>query len=213
MVIGRSRVIYTKGTLKEWQRNMRVRLSKGREAEIIAVMEASLPALQAFARGLCGNKMVAEDLLQSTCERALLRLEQVTDISGVKSWLNRIVYTQWQDVLRKRTRRNAKLMHLGYYNSAVGSASLENAEEKQIARLDIESAIGRLSPEHRAAVVLVSMLGYNYQEASEILEVPVGTLASRVARARLLLAEYLKPAKEIPVKTISLSGRSLDDSR
>jgi DNA-directed RNA polymerase specialized sigma24 family protein len=57
------------------------------------------------------------------------------------------------------------------------------------------------------------MLGYNYQEASDILEVPVGTLASRVARARLLLAGYLKPAKETSVKTIPLSGRSLDDSR
>ena len=189
------------------------RLSKDRESEIIAIMEASLPALRAFARGLCENKMMADDLLQSACERALLRLEQVTDISGVKSWLNRIVYTQWQDVLRKRTRRNTKLLHLGDYQTAVGSFSYVSAEEKQIAKLDIESALARLSPEHRAAVVLVSMLGYNYHEASEILEVPVGTLASRAARARLLLAEYLKPAKETSVKTISLSGRSIDDSR
>ena len=189
------------------------RMSKDREAEIIAIMEASLPALRAFARGLCGNKMMADDLLQSTCERALQRLEQVTDISGVKSWLNRIVYTQWQDVLRKRTRRYAKLLHFGDYRAAVGGRSPDNVENRQIARLDIESALQRLSAEHRAAVILVSMLGYNYQEASDILEVPVGTLASRVARARLLLAGYLNPAKETSVKTISLSGRSLDDSR
>ena len=80
-------------------------------------------------------------------------------------------------------------------------------------KLNIENALARLSPEHRAAVVLVSMVGYNYQEASDILEVPVGTLASRVARARLLLAKYLKSAKETSIKTISLSGRSFDDSR
>jgi RNA polymerase sigma-70 factor (ECF subfamily) len=188
-------------------------ISKDRESEIIAIMEASLPALRAFARGLCGNKMMADDLLQSACERALLRLEQVTDLSGVKSWLNRIVYTQWQDVLRKRTRRNTNLLHLGEYRAATGSFSHDNGEEKQIAKLDIENALAYLSPEHRVAVVLVSMLGYNYQEASVILEVPVGTLASRVARARLLLAGYLEPAKETSDKTIFLSGRLLDDSR
>jgi len=177
------------------------RLSKDRESEIIAVMEESLPALRAFAIGLCGNRMMADDLLQSSCERALQRLEQVTNISGVKSWLNRIIYTQWQDVLRKRTRRNAKLINLGDYHAATGSFSHENAEERRISKLDIESALARLSSDHRAAVVLVSMLGYNYQEASDILAVPVGTLASRVARARLLLAGYLKPAKEAAVKS------------
>jgi len=187
------------------------RHSKDRESEIIDIMEESLPALQAFARGLCGSQMVADDLLQSACERALQRLDQVTDVSGVKSWLNRIVYTQWQDLLRNRARRTSKLLHLGDYQTTTGTYSHGSAEEKQISKMDIESGLAALSPDHRAAIVLVSMLGYNYQEASDILEVPVGTLASRVARARILLAKYLKPAQVSSFKKLPLHGRLLDE--
>jgi len=142
--------------------------------------------------------MIADDIVQSACERALQRMDQITDIAGIRSWLNRIVHTQWQDILRKRQSRKTNLIQFGEYQAACSESHEGQAEH--ISKLDLRRALEQLSPEHRAAVVLVSMLGYGYQEASEILEVPVGTLASRVARARLLLIGFLKTKN---IKTIN----------
>lgn len=176
---------------------------RDRHNEIIKIMEESLPALRAFARGLVFNNMVADDLVQSACERALNRLDQVHDISGVRSWLNRIVYTQWQDVLRRRQRRKKSLSILGQnQEESLHSAASQN-EESVIAKLDIHKALQELSDEHQAAVVLVSMLGYEYEEVAKILGVPQGTVASRVARARSLMAKSLKKEKSRKLKVIS----------
>ena len=146
---------------------------------------------------MCGNQFVGDDLVQSACERALERLEQVKDVTGVKSWINRIIYTQWQDLLRKRKSRKAKFLSFGQYRSADQQTSDIRGEKRTIARLDIERGLDRLSGDHRAALVLVALAGYNYQEASEVLDIPVGTVASRVARAKALLAEYMSPRKDI----------------
>ena len=165
------------------------------EEQIVFEIEKKLPAFRSFATGLCGNQIVADDLVQSACERALQRLDQVRDVSGVKSWLNRIIYTQWQDLLRKRKSRKAKLLSFGHYRSFGLQTNDIQGERRTIAKLDIERGLDRLSGDHRAALVLVAIVGYNYQEASEVLDVPVGTVASRVARAKSVLADYMNTSK------------------
>ena len=118
------------------------------------------------------------------------------DINGVKSWLNRIVYTLWQDTLRRRQRRIKNLFLIGERQSNPSASENAYSENAYITRLDIRKVLGRLSEEHRAVVVLVSMLGYGYEEVSEILEIPKGTVASRVARARSLMVKHLKMEKK-----------------
>lgn len=166
--------------------------NKDREIVIRRSIEDALPYLRAFARGLCSNRMEADDIVQSACERALERLDQVTDLSGIRSWLNRIVFTQWQDLLRKRARRRNRTFQLYEYQSLLGQGRGRQTEERNISRLDIRKSLDLLSPDHRVALVLVSMLGYGYEEAAAMLNLPVGTVASRVARARLQLARSLK---------------------
>lgn len=170
--------------------------SQKSEEQIVSEIERWLPAFRSFAAGLCGNQFVADDLVQSACERALQRLGQVEDVTGVKSWLYRIIYTQWQDLLRKRKSRKAKFLSFGQFRFTDQQTSDTRGERRRIARLDIERGLDRLSGDHRAALVLVALAGYNYQEASEVLEIPVGTVASRVARAKALLAEYMSPHKD-----------------
>lgn len=165
-------------------------LTRESEDKIVAEIERLLPAFRSFAAGLCGDRFVADDLVQAACERALERLDQVRDFTGIGSWINRIIYTQWQDLLRKRKSRRAKLVSFGQYRSTQ-QESAPPGEYRAIARLDIEKGLDRLSDDHRAALALVAIAGHNYQEASVILDVPVGTVASRVARAKALLAEYL----------------------
>ena len=69
------------------------RLKKEYEDQIISQIEQRLPAFRSFAAGLCGDRFVADDLVQAACERALKRLDQVNNLSGVGSWVNRIIYT------------------------------------------------------------------------------------------------------------------------
>lgn len=157
-------------------------------SEVSKSIEKTLPALQAFARTLTADKMSADDLVQASCERALQKSNQVTDLGGIKSWLNRIVYTQWLDSLRKKGRLKEESMT----EEADVSVRQRNTEEKYITKLDIEKALKYLSAEHRAAVVLVTVLGYSYEEAAELIGVPTGTVASRVARGRIHLAQHLR---------------------
>lgn len=175
------------------------RHSRSYEEQLISEMEKRLPVFRSFASGLCSDQFVADDLVQSACERALERLDQVRDVSGVKSWIYRIIYTQWQDLLRKRKRRNAKLLSFGQSLTAGRQSDTIHSERRSIAKLDIEKALDILSADNRAALVLVTMAGYNYSEASGVLEVPVGTVASRVARAKAQLAGYLNSQKNFRV--------------
>ncbi len=170
--------------------------SQKHEEQIVSEIERWLPAFRSFAAGLCGNQFVADDLVQSACERALGRLDQVKDVTGVKSWVYRIIYTQWQDLLRKRKSRKAKFLSFGQYRFTDQQTTDIRGERRKIARMDIERGLDRLSGDHRAALALVALAGYNYQEASEVLDIPVGTVASRVARAKALLAEYMRPQKD-----------------
>ena len=165
-------------------------LKSSRYADFLKGIEEALPALRSFARSLTCNRMAADDLVQATCERALERAEQVTNMGGLKSWLNRIVYTQWQDTIRKQKTQQLNAVHIEV--CSFGKKGSE--EERSIAKLDVEKALHLLSPEHRAAVVLITVFGYGYDEAAELLDIPPGTVASRVARGRALLAQYLNKA-------------------
>lgn len=176
------------------------RHSRGFESQIVSQIERGLPAFRSFACGLCGDRFVADDLVQSACERALERLDQVRDVEGVKSWLHRIIYTQWQDLLRKRKRRKAKMLSFGHSLAAGRQADMNRSELNSIAKLDVEKALDILSPESRAALILVTISGYNYTEASKVLEVPVGTVASRVARAKTQLADYLSSQRRFRIE-------------
>lgn len=162
---------------------------------IVSEIERLLPYFRSFALGLTGDRFAADDLVQASCERALGRLEQVTEPSGVKSWVNRIIYTQWQDVLRKRTSRKVKLISFGQYRSNQVQPA-QAGENRAAVKLDIERALDLLSVDHRAVLALVVLAGHSYHEAAMILDIPVGTVASRMARAKTMLAEFLSPANE-----------------
>lgn len=159
--------------------------------------EEALPALRSFARGLCGDVAMADDLVQSACQRGLEKIDQLKDRGGLKSWLYRLVYTQWQDVLRERTRHQTKLYDFSRYLIQSGRDQGERNEQRSISRMDLKRGLAILSPEHRAALLLVSMQGYSYEEASVILDLPVGTVASRVARARTMLAGWIKRNSQV----------------
>jgi RNA polymerase sigma-70 factor (ECF subfamily) len=160
-----------------------------REEVLRQEMVNLLPRLRGFARSLAKEPDQADDLVQAACERALDRLYQVVEGARLDSWLYRIIYTQWIDKLRRGKFRSAKLVVLGADNETVSADSETGNRMADI--LDTQKALDILPAEHRAAITLVCVEGYSYVEAASVLDVPVGTVASRVARARIMLDRFL----------------------
>ncbi|GAB3462539.1 RNA polymerase sigma factor [Massilia terrae] len=147
---------------------------------------ALLPRLRRFARSITFHREDADDLVQVAVERALTRSEQWEAGTRLDSWMFRIVKNAWIDEVRSRTRR-AELFAPEEEGEHVG----DDAAEAHQQRMAIEKAISLLSEDHRMVIGLVLVDGLPYKEAAEVLEVPMGTLTSRLARAREALQELL----------------------
>ena len=155
-------------------------------------MAALVPRLRRFAYGLTGSIDAGDDLVQSTCERALSRLHLWQPGTRLDSWMYRIMQNLWIDDLRAGRRREIAT-ESETFDSMVGG----DAEREVEVRLDLAAVrrhIAGLPPDQRAVLVLVSVDGLSYKEAAAVLEVPIGTVMSRLARARLALARALEPA-------------------
>lgn len=162
-----------------------------------------LPRLRRFARSLTGQAADADDLAQAAIERALARAaqwrpppvgataEQVE--SAVRSWMFGIVKNAWIDERRAAQRRRRLFTPA---DAAPETADYAHLSQEQ--RLSIEAAMQRLPEEQQLAVALVLVEGLSYQEAADVLEVPVGTVTSRLSRGRDALASLLGGTGEQP---------------
>jgi RNA polymerase sigma-70 factor (ECF subfamily) len=160
-----------------------------REDTLKYQMVGLLPRLRRFARSLARDPDNADDLVQAACERALGRLGQIAEGTRLDSWLYRIIYTQWIDHLRRRKTRYVKLSLLSNENKS-NPPTTESGEHLDVA-LDLQNALSALPEDQRAAIVLVCVEGNSYAEAATVMEIPAGTVASRVARARTALGKFL----------------------
>ena len=145
-----------------------------------------LPRLRRFARSLVYHREDADDLVQIAIERALQRSAQWEPGTRLDSWMFRIVKNAWIDEVRSRMRRD-RLFAPEEEGEHVGD---DHAEAHQ-QRMAIEKAVSMLSEEHRMVIALVLVDGLPYKEAAEVLEIPMGTLTSRLVRARAALQELL----------------------
>lgn len=145
-----------------------------------------LPRLRRFARSLAGDPQDADDLVQTAIERALARSTQWREDMTLEQWLFGIVRNAWVDELRSR-RRRWRLFAPAEEADAVGYAAVD----AHMVGLSVEAAMARLPEEQRAAVALVLVEGLSYKEAAAVLEIPMGTLTSRLARGRDTLQRLL----------------------
>jgi RNA polymerase sigma-70 factor (ECF subfamily) len=153
---------------------------------IRAEIAASLPRLRRFARALARDAHDADDLVQLSVERALRHLDQWRPGTSVLSWLFGIVRNAWIDERRSRERRGRL-----FAPEDEGERMGDDGIHRSVELLAIQAALDRLSDDQRLAVSLVLVEGLSYQEAAEVMQVPVGTLTSRLARGRQALASML----------------------
>lgn len=137
-----------------------------------------LPQLRRFALGLTRDVHAADDLVQSCMERALLKWHSRCMGGNLYSWLSSILYRQFIDGKRCSSRLNRWLDSLHDEPELAPSA-----EDTLQARASL-AALDQLQPEQRAVLVLVSVDGMSYQDIAVTLDVPIGTVMSRLSRAR-----------------------------
>ena len=151
---------------------------------------ALLPRLRRFARNLARNPHDADDVVQIALERALLKLDQWRRDARLDSWLFKIVRNAWIDEVRSRGRRDRMFLP-AEVGENVGDATLDREADL----MSVQSAMAKLPEDQRTAVSLVLVEGLSYKEAADVLDIPIGTLTSRLARGREALQAMLVPAQ------------------
>ena len=149
-----------------------------------------LPGLRRFAYSLTGSMADADDLLQNTVERILTR-QMPSDVDLTK-WAFRICRNVWIDECRARKVRRDAAENPELSDGQVTDGEHQTTKEIEWNRVD--SAMSRLPEDQRQIISLVAIQGMPYKMVAEILEVPKGTVMSRLARARAALSEVLSPA-------------------
>jgi RNA polymerase sigma-70 factor (ECF subfamily) len=155
-------------------------------AETQEQLIALLPRFRRFARTLARNPDDADDLVQLALERALTRLDQWQPGTRLDSWMYGILKNAWIDEVRARQRRDRV-----HAPEELGEHVADTASEAHLDRLSIEAALARLPEEQRLVVALVLIEGLAYKEAAAVLDVPIGTVTSRLARGREALEALL----------------------
>lgn len=151
--------------------------------ELVALM----PRLRRFAIGLTGTVADGDDLVQSAVERALKSQHTFKPELGFKSWMFRITQNLWIDQKRSDARKGTAIDIDETYDLP-GDDGTKVMEQRFMTRKVLE-AIGALPEAQRLAVAHVLVDGRTYKEAAELLQVPVGTVMSRLARARKILED------------------------
>jgi RNA polymerase sigma-70 factor (ECF subfamily) len=146
-------------------------------------MLALLPRLRRFARALARDTADADDLCQVTVEKALLARGSWQPGTRLDSWMYRIMRNAWIDTARARGRASETFVDA----EAGAEVGGDGGAEARVALGEVEAAMRRLPDEQREAVALVLVEGLAYKEAAEVLDIPMGTLTSRLVRGRQAL--------------------------
>ncbi len=164
-----------------------------------------LPRLRRFAYALTGSMDHADDLVQDTCERALTRMDQWTPGTRLDSWMYRIAQNLWVDNRRaKKSRGDA--IDIDTLHDLAGTDG-RRVTEGRLTLMRVGEEMDRLSADQRVLIALVCVEGLTYREAAETLELPIGTVMSRLARARQALGSALGES------TDSTSGETRTERR
>lgn len=147
---------------------------------------ATLPTLRAFAVSLCGNVDRADDLVQETIVRAISNIDSFQPGTNLPAWLFTILRNLFRSEYRKR-RREVEDPEGNY----VASLKSYPEQESRMELDELRDALDELPADQREALVLVAASGFSYQEAADICGCAVGTIKSRVNRARSRLAELM----------------------
>ncbi len=159
-----------------------------------AALIAHLPALRRYATALVGHPAAADDLVQDCIERALNQAAGLKDLQRIGGWLRSILHNLHIDEMRRKARQGMSVDLVEVEDSL---AAVTPARDHAFA-IDIDRAMAGLSFEHRQILLLIGLEGLNYREVASELDIPIGTVMSRLARARRQMRAGLERETSVP---------------
>ncbi len=147
----------------------------------------SIPSLRAFAISLCHNRTEADDLVQETLIKAWNGLNSFEEGTNLKAWLFKILRNNFYNDLRKQRQRNDYARSTDELQFIVPPA-----QDKKLEFADLVEGLRVLPADQREALILVTVENMSYEEAAAICECPIGTIKSRVNRARARLEALMQ---------------------
>ncbi|MDP2411316.1 MAG: sigma-70 family RNA polymerase sigma factor [Pseudolabrys sp.] len=157
-----------------------------------AALAGLLPRLIAFARTIVGDADAARDLVQEAVARALGAGRIPADAPAYRAWIFKIVRNAALDELRRRRPEPVE---------PAPPADLWRFDSAAIAKITVEQGMATLPPLHREIIALIDIAGFSYAEAAGVLNVPIGTVMSRITRARLALLAAIEASSLRPMKS------------
>ncbi|MHC6226209.1 RNA polymerase sigma factor [Pseudomonas sp. X10] len=173
-------------------------------ADLPTLLPGMLPRLWTFALRISGDRHDAEDLVQLACVRALERAHQLQPDTSPLSWMFAIVHTIWINEVRSRKVRSRSRQE---WNDSIIEGVTDPAAqtpESDLMHQQILTAVNNLPDGQREVMLLVAIERFSYKEAAEILEVPIGTVMSRLSRARQTIGTLFSDTLERPANGHSL---------
>jgi RNA polymerase sigma-70 factor (ECF subfamily) len=158
-----------------------------------------LPHLRRFARALTGDAALADDLVQDCLERALRKQHLFDATRSLRTWLFTILRNLYISGLRRNGPRQASK---SVDDIEAGEDAVRPEQESRLALADIALALDRLPPAHREVLLLVALEDMSYREIAEVTGVPVGTVMSRLSRARSNLRSLLEEGENTGLRRI-----------
>ena len=149
-------------------------------------MLALIPSLRAFAFSLCGNFERTDDLVQETLLKAWQNLHKFEEGTNLRAWLFTILRNTYFSELRKKRREIEDVD-----GKKTASLSVAPAQQGHLDLQDFRARLAMLPPDQREALILVGAVGMSYEEAAAVAQCAIGTIKSRVNRARSKLVEML----------------------
>lgn len=158
-----------------------MKFSQHERREINWMIAREIPALRRYAKVLMRGNGDKDDLVQDTLERAIKKSHTWRREGSIRSWLYRVQYT----VFLNRYRKQANLKEVAAENMSEAPAMAVNAtQDSKLECQRMLKALENLKPRHSEVLLLIAVEGFSYDQAAQIMDIPVGTVRSRLARAR-----------------------------
>lgn len=167
-------------------------------SEFLDEMESEVPALRRYARALTGSREAADDLVQDCLERAIRKRGLFVRSGPLRSWLFTLMLNLFRNAERARKRRPVAAP----IEDVPGEPQVAPAQHGRLLLAEMARAIASLPLDQREALLLVALEGLSYADAARILNIPQGTLMSRIARARSALRALTGEAEEPRLRTV-----------
>jgi len=163
--------------------------------EMMLLVEPQIPGLRRYARSLLRDSVTADDLVQDCLERAISRWHQRRADGNVRTWLFTILHNLAMNRMRQTARRGP---HIPVEDADDTALARDPMQESGLHQRDIVDAVDRLPEDQRAVLLLISVEDMSYADAAKTLGVPLGTVMSRLSRARARLRDDMS-GQGVPV--------------